>query len=410
MLREDVLGDIREEHEEDGRVFPAYGSYCFAGVPGTIRSVLDAGGECSLPDDVFTGVDTDVERVVAVVVDGYGLDSWRRDRESVPFIDPLTECGTVTPLTSCYPSETAAAMTTFETADLPCEHGRVGWNVYEPETDRTFLAFSGEVKSGGEEGTVADESADGVDYHYEELDAAGIDCHKVEPFDVAVPGVAEHVYDGLDGLGERLAGVVEDSDAPAYVHAYLDHVDTVSHHEGTDSDAFRETLARVCSELSAFVEGLDDDVAGETLLLVTADHGHVNTDPERNVDLSERAGLMAALRRHADGTPIEMSGSPRNVHLHLRDDGVSAVREALSDLDVVTFTRDEALDRGLFGDREPTDRFLRRCGDLVVTHRDLGAWFGDTEPDELDLVGMHGGLHPAEMLVPFAAVRADRLR
>jgi hypothetical protein len=36
-------------------------------------------------------------------------------------------------------------------------------------------------------------------------------------------------------------------------------------------------------------------------------------------------------------------------------------------------------------------------------------WYGDEHPEELDLVGMHGGLHPDEMLVPFAAVRADQL-
>ncbi len=36
-------------------------------------------------------------------------------------------------------------------------------------------------------------------------------------------------------------------------------------------------------------------------------------------------------------------------------------------------------------------------------------WFGDVEPDELYLAGMHGGLHPEEMLVPFAAARASTL-
>jgi hypothetical protein len=67
------------------------------------------------------------------------------------------------------------------------------------------------------------------------------------------------------------------------------------------------------------------------------------------------------------------------------------------------------LQNGGLGDRGVSARFRRRCGDLVLTHRELGTWRGDAEPDELDLVGMHGGLHPEEMLVPFAAVRADRL-
>jgi hypothetical protein len=140
-----------------------------------------------------------------------------------------------------------------------------------------------------------------------------------------------------------------------------------------------------------------------------ADHGHVNTDPERNVDLSANRTLMANLQRHGDGTPVRLAGSPRNVHLHLQDGTIDPTRDALSGLEARTFTRTEALDAALFGDRPASAHFRRRCGDLVLTHRALGTWFGDVEPDELGLVGMHGGLHPDEMLVPFAASRADRL-
>jgi len=63
----------------------------------------------------------------------------------------------------------------------------------------------------------------------------------------------------------------------------------------------------------------------------------------------------------------------------------------------------------LFGDVEPSGTFLRRLGDLVLTHRDLGTWWGDHEPEELELVGMHGGLHPDEMLTGVAAVRLSDL-
>lgn len=346
MLRTAVEERLRDEQSTDARLFPAYGGYCFGSVPDTIRSLLDAGGDRPLPGDVFEGVRTDVSNVVTVVVDGYGLDSWKRDRDDHRFLDRLTERGTVTPLTSIYPSETAAAMTTFETGQLPCEHGRIGWNVYEPETDQSFLALTGEVKA---------------------------------------------------------------SDDPSFVYGYVPDVDHVSHAEGTDSAAFQETLSGVCRQLSAFVDRLDAETAAETLLVVTADHGHVNTDPERNVDLSVRADVVEHLRTHGDNTPVRLSGSPRHVHLHLRDGEVDAARDAPGDLDASLLTRAEALDRDHFGDREPSERFRRRCGDLVVTHRDLGTWWGDVEPDELDLVGMHGGLHPAEMLVPFATVGADRL-
>lgn len=410
MFRGDVERTLRAEYGEGDALFPAYGSYCFGNVPDTVRSLLDAGGERPLPGDVFDGVDTAVETVVLVVVDGYGLEAWKRDRADHAILNALAERGTVTPLTAVYPSETAAAITTVETGQLPCEHGRVGWNVYEPSTDRAFLALSGETKAGDAEGGVADEAWAGVDYHYTELADAGVDCHRLQPFATETAGVTHHTYDGLDAFAGRLSAVLADSDDPGYVYAYLPQADHAAHRAGTESEAFDAAVAGVCEQLSAFVDGLDAGTAARTLLLVTADHGHVDTDPGRNVDLSANPTVMANLRRHADGTPVRLAGSPRNVHLHLREGTVAETREALGDLDARTFTREEALDRGLFGDRPATDRFRRRCGDLVVAHRELGAWFGDVEPDELEQVGMHGGLAPAEMLVPFAAARLPALR
>jgi predicted AlkP superfamily pyrophosphatase or phosphodiesterase len=415
MLRTGVEERLREANQTAGRLLPAYDSYCFGNVPATIRSVLDAGGRRPLPEDVFEGVDTDVSNVVVVLVDGYGLHTWKRDRGDHAFLDRLSERGTVTPLTSVYPSETAAAITTFETGQLPCEHGRIGWNVYEPATDRSFVALGGDIKHDGGDArggnsAIAPETDDGIDYHYADMAARGVDCHRLQPIEEQTEGVTQHTYDGLDDFQRRLSTVVTESGDPAYVYGYVSDVDHVSHEVGSDSDEFQATLATVCAEIEAFVDGLDETTAEETLLVVTADHGHVDTVPESNVDLSNNETLLANLRRYGDGTPIRLAGSPRNTHLHLQDGTVEATRSSLAGLDAWTFTRQEALERELFGDRPASDRFQRRCGDLVVTHRDLGTWWGDIEAAELELVGMHGGLHPHEMLVPFAAVRADRLQ
>jgi len=431
VLRSTVEATLREQHERDGLVFPAYDGYCFANVPDTVQSLLGAGGRRPLPGDVFEGVDTAVERVVLVLVDGYGLDSWKRDRSGHDLLARLTDRGTVTPLTSTYPSETAAAITTLETATLPCEHGRIGWNVYDPATDRSFVGLSGEIKAGGRTGDgsgtitdgreatemagddgarIAPEATEGIDPLAATMAEAGVDHHRLQPFDSDAEGLTQHTYGELGTFGARLAAIAEAADAPSYVYGYVPDIDHVSHEHGTDSEQFQATIAAVCEQLKRFLAALDPAVARETLLLVTADHGHVDTVPAENVDLSTNETVVGNLRRYADGSPVTLSGSPRNVHLHLRDGTVAETRAALSHLDATLFTRQDVLDRELFGDREPSARFERRCGDLVVTHRNRGVWFGDVEPDELALVGMHGGLHPSEMLVPFAAIRADRLR
>jgi hypothetical protein len=72
MLRSTVESQLREDHGSDGLVSPSYEDNSFANVPDTIQSVLDAGGRRPLPEDAFEGVDTAVDRVVLVLVDGYG--------------------------------------------------------------------------------------------------------------------------------------------------------------------------------------------------------------------------------------------------------------------------------------------------------------------------------------------------
>jgi hypothetical protein len=409
VFRDGVERALRDRHERDGFLFPAYEDYCFANIPDTVRSVLDAGGRRALPRDVFDGIDTEVETVVLVLVDGFGLDRWKRHRHRCDVLDRFAEAGTVTPLTSVYPSETAAAITTLETGRLPCKHGCVGWNVYDPEIDTAFLPLGGDVKSGGAAERVPEGSITGGLSVYERMSDAGVDCHRLQPFPSGGTEVTQHTYEDLGSFGERLSAAVAASDDPGYVYGYVPHVDHAAHAEGTDGQLYDDAVTAVCEQLADFVGRVDGRNADRTLLLVAADHGHVNTDPERNVDLAANATVTANLRRHADGTPVKMSGSPRNVHLHLREGTTADVTRALTDYDVRTFSRREALDRDLFGDRSPTDRFRRRCGDLVVTHRDLGMWFGDVEPDELALVGMHGGLSPAEMLVPFGAARLSAL-
>ncbi|WP_236995977.1 hypothetical protein [Natronorubrum daqingense] len=113
---------------------------------------------------------------------------------------------------------------------------------------------------------------------------------------------------------------------------------------------------------------------------------------------------MGHLEHHADGKPV-YAGSPRNLHLHLQepDRERERVRTMVAErLDAKIFTREEALERELFGDGPISETFRRRVGDLVVCHRDRSVWYG-SDRAHLELVGVHGGLHPDEMLVPFAA-------
>lgn len=430
MLRTGVADALREEREDDGFLFPDYGGYCFAHVPATALSLLGADAAAAggpgplrtLPDDVLDGVDADVDVVVVALVDGYGFEQFRRDHRNYPLLSALVDRGTVTPLTSIYPSETAAAITTTHTGLLPAQHGLLGWDQYVEEAGTVLQTLPFATRDGDPAGDafgldarvlfegsslygrLADDVATTAVVPEGQLDSAY--SH------VALAGLGGTEYATVADAGPAIRRAVEAADRPTYVYAYFPHVDAAAHLAGTESDAYRGRLAAVTSVLrEAVVEALPADVAERTLLVLAADHGEVDTPGEDgNVDLRDGRfdPLWDALRRDDGGDPVPPVGGPRNVQLHVSGGRRSRVRGLLADeLDALVLSREEVLERELFGPGEPGALFRRRLGDLVVVPRDRSVWYDDSG---LAYVGMHGGLHPDEMLVPFAAARVDRLR
>ncbi|KTG08051.1 alkaline phosphatase family protein [Haloferax profundi] len=411
MQRPDISA-LRERQSDGDYLLPAYEDWCFSRIPGTVADVLGADVGSRLPEAATDAYD-DVSRVVVFLVDGFGLAQWDGERERVPFLRRFERAGRVTPLTSVYPSETAAAMNTFHSASLPSEHGVVGWYVYDPDTDEQFEALPFLRKDGSTPERIDFEDVADAESIYPELVAAGVETHQVTPFpnDSTVP----HTYDpeDLSTFSESFTDAAREASDPSYIFAYLPQTDAVAHHAGVDSDEYRETAAETFDRVTEAVETLaetsgDDD--GQTLVCITADHGLIDTVPEENVDLSAPPfDIISDLQTLTDGTPVRYSGSARNVHLHLRPDRIDPVYDLLTaELDARVLRKHEVLESDLFGPN-PSETFEHRLGDLVVVHRDSSVWYGDEDRGKLDFVAMHGGMHPDEMLIPFATATLDSL-
>lgn len=397
--------------EEDGFVFPDYGGYCFAGVPETLLSLVSDRFDRRLPADVFDDVDTETSQVVIVLLDGLGWDQFHRDRKYALLLATLADRGSLTPLTSVYPSETAAAITTVHSGRTPAEHGLLGWFQYIAEYDAVLqtLPFTTlddvpayEVFEDADRSVLSD-----AEPLYPTVDDAGVEAHLYQPaeFEADTPGATDHassnVADAAIRLRQDLDAAVAKDEGPAYRYLYVPEIDAAAHRVGTGHARYRAQVRMVTEALRyELLESLGEAAAEETLLVVTADHGHVDTDPETNVDLRG----TAVWEHVADVPPV---GSPRNVQMHVDDPEATAgaFHDEFGD-DVRTFTRNEYLDRELFGPGT-SDTFERRAPDLVAVHRERGMWWDD---DELALVGMHGGLSREEMLVPLAVGNVDELR
>ena len=95
MINTDRAAALRAETVRPGFVHPDYDEYCITRIPGTAAAVLDAAVGPTLPEDVFTGVNTDVSNVVILFVDAYGFEQFQETHTSHTFFDRIARHGRV---------------------------------------------------------------------------------------------------------------------------------------------------------------------------------------------------------------------------------------------------------------------------------------------------------------------------
>lgn len=418
--------DTRPGVQRDGYVFPAYEDRCFGRIPGTAGDVLGVDVGRSLPTDLLP--DGSFERVVVLLLDGLGVDRYREATEFVPTLEAAAHAGETTTLTSIYPSETAAAVTTMNTGLMPAEHGMLGWNLHLPEADltcqtlpfRTREADWGSDEDLGEatDGSVSPRELFDGQPIYEQFESAGVGGHVVKPARLS-GGYNAVVEQGATIHGERtvaefavtLRRQLAEAAAPAYYYAYWPDIDSACHDEGSGSGKAHAETASVGDAVGRELAKLDPATAEETLLVVTADHGHHDANPREAVDLSEMPAVWDNLATHDDGRRVLPTGGPRNLHLHVADGHRETVREAIAGapFEARITTGEAAIEDGLFGPGEVSPKLRERVGDLLVVPETVNVWF-DAEQRKLEFVGTHGGQHPSEMFVPFVATSVADLQ
>jgi len=407
MLDSALADELAGDELAEGFVRPDYDGFCFSRVPGTAASLVGADVGPDLPGRALDGAAADAERVLVVFLDAFGFRQFERVREDVSLLRSFVNAGRVTPLTSTYPSETAACVTTMHTAREPVEHGLLGWNGYDPAGDTVYQTLPYAATDGGEIAVDPPDLFD-ADPVYGSLAAQGVDGRVVEPDfdtgydDASLVGATVHHYERTTGFALAVRDAVREASAPSYTYAYYPVIDAVAHDHGPDGELYDAQVASVCDALERALGTLDGEVAAETAVCLVADHGQVGIRERTELGST---GVLEYVPTDRSGAPLVLGG-PRNVHLRVTD--VDAARARLSDLDALVYSREEALAADLWGSGEPGPAFERNCGDVVVVPR-AGALWHAGEPDQLELAGMHGGLDPEEALVPFGVAKLDEL-
>jgi hypothetical protein len=356
-----------------GELMPSIGAHL--GVPGCTQ---DAYG---LPQSA---------RYVVVLIDGLGWNLLRRALMAAPFLASLL--GGAQPITSAVPSTTVTSLGSLGTGQPPGQHGLVGYTSRVPST--------GEILNGLTwESDLIPAIYQSKPTFFERASQAGVAVTSVALARFQGTGLTEAALRGAafvpfsDESAEelRIALIAEAAGRGdrSVVYAYERELDHYGHVHGCNSADWLQQLARI----DAMCERLRAALPPQVTVIVTGDHGMVDIPSEQRIVAEDDPALMAGV--------TALAGEARFRQLYVDQEPARRVADRwharLGELAWVR-TRDEAIDEGWFAAID--DQLRERWGHVLVALRGDWAIMTSAFPREYTLIGMHGSLTPAEMLVP----------
>jgi len=216
----------------------------------------------------------------------------------------------------------------------------------------------------------------------ERLAGAGVESIVVEPAAFVESPLERVLYRGAtvvpaenDAASVRIA--LERAAEPGkLVAVYVPHIDAAAHAAGQESALYRDAL----TDASAIWKELAEGLPSHTIMVGTADHGHVDISPARSILLPEPEDIV-------------FYGDSRVVYV---DGNLEAAAALAAELPARWVTRDEM--DGWWGPPPYHPEFEERRPDgaLVADEGHALLYPGSEGP----LIGQHGGLTEEELRIP----------
>lgn len=417
----------RDYSEDTTWIYPDYKNRCISNIPALIFSLFGIKREDELSLGKLAEEDLKPRNVILFVIDGFGYTSWQRYADDYEFFNAVNKRGKVIAITTVFPSSTAPALTTFHSGLTPQGHGLLEWYVYFEEVDEilTTLPFTplgekeldkalrlrAEPKMLFNGGTI-----------YKSLRKKGITSVAFVNktyingaySNVVLRGANKVPYDDLLDLTIKLRDALRRPERNTYYYVYWPDLDSLAHEYGPYTKEYFFELQRISDTLKKeLLEKIESEVAKETILLITADHGQCSIFPNHAIYLNEYQEVRDNLSMSRNEKPILPWGGPRDVFFQVKQEKLDTVVDFLTATlgsKARVLKSKDALRMGLFGSGVPKKEFLKRIGNLmVIPYHNQAIWYKHFKGERVEFHGHHGGLTKEEMLVPLAMARLSDL-
>ena len=219
------------------------------------------------------------ENIIFFVLDGMGEHILNNISKDGYFNEHKIDC-----VTSVYPSTTTAALTSYYSGSTPYETGWIAWSQYFKEYGRALVMFSHNDSYLRAPLVRPLKAVFETDMKYESVFEKIEKVNKdVKTFELG-PEYAERrgnrrlIANNIDELILNLKDVCS-LEGKKYIMAYCDNPDSILHKYGTDSNEARDFVL----DAEQKIKELKEDLPENTLIVVSADHGHKNIEKSYSI-------------------------------------------------------------------------------------------------------------------------------
>lgn len=338
------------------------------------------------------------KNVALVILDGVGYDYLVNYPEETFFHKYLHD-----KLTTVFPSTTAAAIGTFLSGVAPQQHALTGWFMHAKELGAVLIPLRFQARcvesSLSQSGIPAAQFLQGKSV-FDQIQRRSYLLHNKSlsesPYYLPYKNVA---YESFEDCFRKITYIVRYYLGQKFVYVYWGEFDSRCHEYGVASEQAKTHFRELADQFSALIEAL---AGTDTLLLITADHGLLDTEPSKIINMDDHPELRETL-------VLPLCGEPRAAYCYVRPAKVAQFERYIAEhfSGMCDLYRSETLiEQHYFGLFEPNPKLFDRIGDYVLMMREnyIIKDFLINESRKYYL-GNHGGLSEQELFVPLIRIR-----
>lgn len=321
------------------------------------------------------------KNIVVILFDGMGSEIIKNNLRKNSFLIKNMK----KEIFSVVPSTTTAATTSILSGLTPKEHGWLGWDMYIKSEDKIVTMFKNKIKDTDIEAAYYNVAKKYFSYK------TIIESINENPkyYSSLLSPYENDKYNDINDMLKKIRKSLNKKEKN-YIYAYYDIPDTIMHKEGTNSKEIKENLKLINNKVKEFSKTLKD-----TLLIITADHGHKNCN---EIVLEEYPDLFDTL----DGN-VWLEGRMCTFKIkHNREKEFVKLFKKYFDKDFILKTKKQIIDKNIFGIGTENKYFVDSLGDYFA----LGVgnkYFRYKKTDKVKK-STHAGFTIDEMKVPLIIV------